>query len=397
MHVADRLKVLTESQTLAMTKKVRELKAEGKDILGLTLGEPDFDTPVHIRNAAIEAIRESFTHYTPVSGIPELREAVARKFQRDNGLDYHPQNVVVSTGAKQSLVNAIMCLVNPGEEVILPAPYWVSYFEMLKMADARIITLKTGVDSLFKITPEQLEAAITPKTRLFLLNSPSNPCGSMYSKDELAAIAEVLARHPQIYILSDEIYEYITYGEKHVSIGSFPGLFERTVTVNGFSKGFAMTGWRLGYIGAPEWIAKLCEKYQGQITSGANSIAQKAGVAALNNSLQSTHEMKKEFQSRRDFLYEKFQQIPDVKSYLPDGAFYLYPDVSAYFGRKSPSGKVIANIDDFTNYLLMEGHVATITGKAFGTDSHIRISYAYSMDLLKEGATRIAEALSKLK
>lgn len=397
MKASDRLLSLSESQTLALTKKVRRLKAEGRDVMGLTLGEPDFDTPEHIREAGIEAIRESFTHYPPVAGIPDLRQAIADKFRRDNGLDFGPENVVVSTGAKQSLVNAIMSLINPGDEVILPAPYWVSYYEMLKMAEATPVVIQTHIDSRFKISPAQLEAAITPRTRMLVFNSPSNPCGSMYTRVEMEALAAVLEKYPEIYVLSDEIYEHISYGTPHVSPASIPAISDRTVTVNGLSKSFAMTGWRLGFIGAPKWIAELCEKYQGQITSGACSITQKAAIAALNGDLSPTFAMREAFRERRTFMNEALNAMEGVKNYLPDGAFYFYPDVSAFFGRTAPSGRVIGNIDEFCDYLLEEGGLAVIPGTAFGTADHVRISYAYGMEMLQEAMRRMKSALEALK
>lgn len=397
MKGTDRLEKLSESQTLALTKRVRELQAEGKDIVGLTLGEPDFDTPTHIRNAAIDAIRDGFTHYPPVAGIPDLRKAVAEKFSRDYGLQYTAANVVVSTGAKQSVVNVIMSLVNPGDESILVAPYWVSYLEMLKMADSEVAVVDTEVESGYKVNPQDLEAAITPKTRLIIFNSPNNPTGTTYSRSELKAIVEVLARHPHVYVLSDEIYEHITYDTETTCMASFPEIADRVIVVNGMSKGFAMTGWRIGYVVAPVWIAQLCEKYQGQITSGTCSISQKAAVAALTGPMEPTFTMRDEFRKRRDYMGAELSKIPGLKNYTPEGAFYFYPDVSHFIGKHTPEGKTIEDVDDLTMYLLDAGGVAVIPGTAFGTDKHVRISYAYSMDLLRKGMERITQSLTALQ
>lgn len=397
MRGSDRLNTLSESQTLALTRRVRELKKAGKDVLGLTLGEPDFDTPTHIRQAAIDAILEGFTHYPPVAGIPELREACAEKFRRENGMEFKAANVVVSTGAKQSIVNAVMSLVNPGDEVILIAPYWVSYLEMIKMAEGRPVVIHTTVESGFRMTPEQLEAAITPRTRMLMINSPSNPTGTMYSEAELAALVEVLERHPQVFVLSDEIYEHLAYDARHVSPGSFAAIADRTITVNGFSKSFAMTGWRVGYIGAPQWIAELCEKFQGQITSGTSSISQRAALAGLNGSMQPTFDMREAFHKRRDFLLSELAQIPGLRFHKPEGAFYVYPDCSAYFGAKTRGGETLRDIDHFTEWLLEAGNVAVIPGTAFGSDLHVRISYAYSQETLQMAVERIRAALSQLQ
>lgn len=396
MHGAQRLSVLTESQTLALTKRVRELKKEGKDVLGLTLGEPDFDTPNHIREAAIRAIREGFTHYPPVAGIPELREAIAAKFKRDNGLPVQASGVVVSTGAKQSLINAIMSLVNPGDEVIIPAPFWVSYSEMLKMADAVPVIIQTSQASNFSLTPEALEAHITPKTRMLILNSPSNPAGNMYSRATMDGIAEVLKRYPHIFILADEIYEYISFGTKHISIGADPELFDRTITVNGFSKGYAMTGWRCGYIGAPKWIADLCEKFQGQVTSGTCSISQRAAVAALEGPMDSVWAMRDAFRQRRDTMYERLKKMPGLELNMPDGAFYFYPNVKGLFGATTPAGKLITTGDDVAAYLLDEAMLAVIPGSSFGTDPFIRISYAYAQQELDRAMERMGNAIHAL-
>lgn len=396
MNGTKRLEVLSESQTLAITKLVRELKAEGKDIVGLTLGEPDFDTPDHIRDAAIAAIKEGFTHYTPVAGILPLREAIAKMYFERYGLHYTHENVVVSTGAKQSLVNAIMSLVDPGMEVILPSPFWVSYIEMFKMAEAKTVIVETELESNYKITPEQLEAAITPNTRLFLLNSPSNPTGTVYTQAEMAGLAEVLERHPHVMIISDEIYEHITFETKPTSFVTFPKIADRVVIVNGVSKGYAMTGWRIGFVLAPKWIAELCEKYQGQVTSGTCSIAQRAALAAFSGPMEPTYKMRDAFQERRDIVGKMLHAIPGLKSYDPPGAFYFYPDLSNFIGKKTPSGETIRDIDHLCHYLLAEGLVAVIPGTAFGTEKHVRISYAYALPILEEGIKRFANALNAL-
>lgn len=373
------------------------MRAEGKDVIGLTLGEPDFDTPVHIRQAAMEAIQKGFTHYPPVAGIPELREAVATKFQRDNKIAYEAENIVISTGAKQSLVNVIMSLVNPNDEAVLITPFWLSYYEMLKMADANIKVIDTDVDAGFKATPEQLDAVMSDKTKLVFYNSPGNPSGSMYNKEEVEGILEVLKKYPNAFLLSDEIYEHITYGEPHISPASYGNAFEQVITINGVSKAFAMTGWRIGFMGAPSWLAKLCDKWQGQITSGANSIAQWAALTAVTGELYPTYAMRDQFRERRDFLYENLMSIEGLNTRNPEGAFYFYPDLSAFFGKSTPGGKKISNIDELTHYLLTDGLVAVIPGTAFGTDKHVRISYAYSLDTLRVAFERIATALDALK
>jgi aspartate aminotransferase len=394
---SDRLQVLEESQTLAISKKVRELKAAGMDILGLTLGEPDFETPEPIRAAAIQAIQEGFTHYPPVAGIPELRKAVAEKFLHTNQIPSSAAQVIISTGAKQSILNAIMVLVNPGEEVILPVPFWVSYAEMVKMAEGKAVLIPSGKEEDFKLSAEKLEAAITPATRMIIFSSPSNPAGAMYSKEELAQLVKVLENHPQVYVLSDEIYEFISYGKPHISIGSFPSIADRVITVNGVSKGFAMTGWRIGFMSAPVWIAELCEKYQGQVTSGACSIAQKAALAAMTQDLGPTHRMTQAFQRRRDLFYDLLKQIPGFTLSPPDGAFYMYPDISSLFGKVTPQGKTIHSPMDFSLYLLEEVGVAVVSGEAFGTYDHIRLSFACSEETLVEAADRIKVAVSRLK
>jgi len=396
MNGSDRINFLTESQTLAVAKRVRELKAQGEDILSLTLGEPDFDTPEHIRNAAIQAINQGFTHYPPVAGIPELRQAVAEKFSKLNNLPYKAENILISTGAKQSLINAVMSLVNPGDEVIIPAPYWVSYVEMVKMAEATPVIIPTSIESGFKLKAEQLEAQITHKTRMLIYSSPSNPAGSMYSAEELESLVAVLEKHPGIFILSDEIYEFITYGKKHVSIGSFPSLTDRTITINGVSKAFAMTGWRIGFLGAPKWITDLCEKFQGQVTSGTCSIAQKAAVAAMTESLEPTYAMVREFQRRNDAGYALLSEIPGIKIIKPEGAFYFYPDIKHFLGKCTPQGKILNTVDDLCLYLLDEAKVAVVTGTAFGSETNIRLSFATSLNILEKSIERIRTALLAL-
>lgn len=397
MNGSDRLNALSESETLAITKRVRALKAEGKDVVGLTLGEPDFDTPDHIREAAIEAIREGFTHYTPVAGIPDLREAIAAKYRNLYGREVTAANAMVSTGAKQSLVNVILSLINPKDEVIVTAPYWVSYREMLKMAEAEVKTIETTIQGNYKVTAAEFEAAITPRTRMILLNSPGNPTGSMYNKEEWAEIVAVLERHPHVYLLSDEIYEHIVYDAEMTSAAQFTSIADRTIVVNGVSKGFAMTGWRIGYILAPEWIVNLCDKYQGQITSGTCSISQKAALAALTGPLDATHAMRDEFLERRNWMSKKLHAIDGLVSYDPDSAFYFYPDFSAFFGKKTPDGRTISDIVELCDYLMVDGLVAIVPGTAFGTKSQARISYAYSMDILEVAIKRLQIALEALK
>ncbi|MDX2284908.1 MAG: pyridoxal phosphate-dependent aminotransferase [Bacteroidia bacterium] len=393
---SQRITALEESATLGIAKKVRELKAAGRDVVGLTLGEPDFPTPAHIREAAKAALDAGFTQYPPVAGIPELRQAISAKFKRDNGLDYSPDQILVSTGAKQSLYNAILSILNPGDGAILPAPFWVSYHGILYLAQADISILPTTLASGYKITPEQLEAAIQPHTRLFILCTPSNPTGSMYTREELAAIAEVLERHPQVYTIADEIYEYIAFDQPHVSLATFGNLYERVVTVNGFAKGFAMTGWRLGYIGASKPIIELCEKLQGQVTSGATSFSQKGGVAALNGDMSPTWAMRDEFRRRRDLVYASLKQIEGLEVNLPEGAFYFYPDLAAFLGRRAPNGTQIRDIEQLCIYLLDEEGLAVVPGSAFGTDTHVRLSYAYSMEALDDATARMKRALEKL-
>ena len=391
--LSDRINNLSTSQTLAMAALARELKSQGKDIISLSLGEPDFNTPDFIKEAAKKAIDENYSTYSPVDGYMDLKEAICRKFKRDNNLEYKPANVLVSTGAKQSLYNIAQVMLNDGDEVILPAPYWVSYFEIIKMSGGIPVEVPTSVETDFKITPEQLEAAITPKTKMIWYSSPCNPSGSVYNREELTALARVLEKYPNIYVVSDEIYEHINFSGTFCSIASIPGMFERTITVNGVAKAFAMTGWRIGYIGAPEFIAKACTKMQGQVTSGANSIAQRATITAVDADPSVLNEMVAAFKSRRNLVVGLINAIPGLKLNVPEGAFYVFPDVSSYFG-KTLRGKLINNADDFSMYLLSEANVATVTGDAFGNPDCIRFSYATSEELLTEALRRIKEALA---
>ena len=388
-----RINSLPVSATLAMAAKARELKNEGIDVIGLSLGEPDFNTPEFIKDAAIQAVNENYNSYSPVDGYADLKQAIITKFKRDNGLDYDANQIVVSTGAKQSIANVCMVLLNPGDEVLLPAPYWVSYSAIATLAEAKSTIIPTSIDNDFKITPEQLEAVITPKTKLIMFNSPNNPSGTIYTEEEYRALGKVLEKYPDIYIMSDEIYEHINYGTPHFSIAAIPALYDRTITVNGVAKAFAMTGWRIGYIGAPAWIAKACNKMQGQITSGANCIAQRATITALEAPVSNIQYMVDEFQSRRKLIIELLSAIPGFRINEPEGAFYVFPDVSHYFG-KTMKGKTINDASDFALYLLEEAHVATVTGDAFGNGDCIRISYAASVDNIKEAIARIAKALA---
>ena len=388
-----RINSLPVSATLAMAAKARELKNEGIDVIGLSLGEPDFNTPEYIKEAAIQAVNDNYNSYSPVDGYADLKQAIITKFKRDNGLDYAANQSVVSTGAKQSIANVCMVLLNPGDEVLLPAPYWVSYSAIATLAEAKSTIIPTSIEDDFKITPAQLEAAITPKTKLIMFNSPNNPSGTIYTEEEYRGLAKVLEKYPDIYILSDEIYEHINYGTPHFSLAAIPELYDRTITVNGVAKAFAMTGWRIGYIGAPAWIAKACNKMQGQITSGANCIAQRATITALEAPVSNIQYMVDEFKSRRELIISLLAEIPGIKLNQPQGAFYVFPDVSAYFG-KTLRGKNIENASDFALYLLEEAHVATVTGDAFGNGDCIRISYAASVDNIKEAIGRIAKALA---
>lgn len=396
MQFSSFLDRFNEPETLKMAKLGRELRAKGIDVIDLSLGEPDFDTPMHIKEAAIKAIHDNWSHYTPVPGFPDLREAVCTKLKRDNDLEYRPENIVVSTGAKQSLANAILALVDEGEEVIIPTPYWVTYSELVKIARGKVVEIKSSPEKGFKISAAELEAAITPKTRMFLFSSPCNPSGAVYSSEELDALAQVFLKHPGIYILSDEIYEYINFVGKHSSIAAHAGLKDRVIVVNGLSKGFAMTGWRLGYIAAHADVAKACEKVQGQFTSGANSIAQKAAVTALTTDLRPTYAMTEEFARRRKKVLELVKAIPGIKCPEPEGAFYVFPDISEYFG-KTDGQTVIQNAADLSMYLLNTAHVSSVMGDAFGEPKCVRFSFANSMEKIEEGWSRIKTALAKLK
>ena len=393
--LSKRIHTLAESQTIKMAKMGRDLAAKGIDIINLSFGEPDFNTPDYIKDAAKKALDNNFTFYTPVSGYPELRKAITEKLRVDNNLSYDSDQIVVTTGAKQALANALLCLVNPGDEVLIPTPYWVSYSEMVKLAEGTSVFIPTTVEQNFKITAQQLEQAITPKTKVFMFSSPCNPTGSVYSYEELAELAKVFEKYPEIYILSDEIYEHINFGDKHQSIAQFASLKERVILINGFSKAFAMTGWRLGYLAASKEIAQACDKMQGQITSGTCSIAQRAGIAACEGGLESVLKMKVAFLKRRDLVYGLLKAIPGIKTNLPSGAFYFFPDVSSYFG-KSANGEKIKDALDLSLYLLNEAHVALVSGDAFGDPNSIRISYAASEEKLSEAMKRIAAALAKL-
>lgn len=390
--LSERILNMSTSATLAMAAKARELKSEGKDIIGLSLGEPDFNTPDFIKEAAKQAIDENYNSYSPVDGYADLKEAIINKFKRDNNLEYKPSQIVVSTGAKQSLANVAMAVINPGDEVILPAPYWVSYSEIVKLAEGIPVEVPTSIDTDFKMTPEQLEKAITPKTKMLWYSSPCNPSGSVYSKDELEALAAVLRKHEDIIVVSDEIYEHINFKGGHHSMAACEGMYDRTVTVNGVSKAFAMTGWRIGYIGAPEWLARACNKVQGQITSGANCIAQRATIAALEAPVSKIQYMIDKFHQRRDLVLELLGEIPGMNLNVPEGAFYVFPDISAFFG-KTIQGTTINNASDLSLLLLEKAHVATVTGEAFGNPNCIRISYAASEEELKEAIKRIKEVL----
>jgi aspartate aminotransferase len=396
-NVSDRLNRLAESATLAMARMSRELKAEGQDIIALSLGEPDFDTPQFIKQAAKQAIDNNFSHYTPVPGLLSLREAICKKFKRDNNLNFTPEQIVTSTGAKQSLANLCLSLLNPEDEVLLPCPFWVSYSEIIKLAEAVPIEIPSSIASDYKVTAQQLEAAITPKTKLLMFSSPCNPSGTVYTQKELEEIAKMLEKYPDIYIVSDEIYEHINFTNGHFSIGAIPSMKERTITVNGVSKGFAMTGWRVGYIGAPLWIAKACNKVQGQITSATCAIAQKATeTAVLANPDEVTNEMRSTFLIRRDMLLNLLNEIPGIKCNVPEGAFYIFPDVSYYFGKKDGE-QTIEDANDVCMYLLNKAHVALVAGGAFGNPECVRISYAASDERLIEAAKRMKEKLALLK
>lgn len=393
MEISKRLQSLKPSATIGMAAKARELRAAGKDIISLSLGEPDFETPDFIKSAAIEAIHQNYNHYSPIGGFEDLKKAISNKFRRDNGLDYSTSQIVVSTGAKQAIYNVIMALVNEGDEVILPVPYWVSYSDIVGLAGGKVIEIETGVEQDFKMTPEQLEKSITEKTKVLMYSSPCNPSGSVYSAEELAALAEVLKKHPKITVVSDEIYEFITYGEKMASMAKVLGMYEQTVTINGLAKGYAMTGWRIGYIGAPEKIAKACEKLQGQVTSGTNSIAQRAAITALEADPSQLRYMVDAFERRRSLVMEMATEIPGFRLTKPQGAFYIFPDVSAYFG-KELKGTKINSANDLAMFILEEAEVACVAGEAFGSPNCIRMSYASSEETLREAFARIKKALS---
>jgi len=391
--LSNRINSLPVSQTLAMAAKARELKQAGRDIISLSLGEPDFNTPDFIKDSAIEAINQDYNSYTPVDGYVELKEAICVKFKRDNDLTYAPNQIVVSTGAKQSIANIAQVLLNPGDEVLLPAPYWVSYSAIATLCEAKFVEIPSSIESDFKITPAQLEAAITPKTKMIFFNSPNNPSGTIYSEAEYRALAKVLENHPNIYILSDEIYEHINYGTKPFSFAAIENMYDRTITVNGLAKAFAMTGWRIGFIGAPQWVAKACTKMQGQITSGTNCIAQRAAITAVLAEPSKVQYMVDEFKTRRDLVLDLLGKIEGFKLNVPEGAFYVFPDISAFFG-KTIKGKEIKNASDFSMLLLEEANVATVTGEAFGAPACIRMSYAASELQLREAVKRIREILS---
>ncbi|NND63767.1 MAG: pyridoxal phosphate-dependent aminotransferase [Flavobacteriaceae bacterium] len=391
--LSNRVNNMSTSATLAMAAKARELREEGKDIIGLSLGEPDFTVPEFVKEAAIQAVKDDYHSYTPVDGYGDLKKAIILKFKRDNDLEYTPSQIVVSTGAKQSLANLAQVILNEGDEVLLPAPYWVSYSDISKVSGGIPVEIPTSIESDFKVTPEALEAAITPKTKMMIYSSPCNPSGSVYSKEELRALADVLVKYPNIIVVSDEIYEHINYVGDHVSMAAFEDMYDRTVTVNGVSKAYSMTGWRIGYIGGPEYIARACNKMQGQVTSGANCIAQRATIAALENPPSKIHYMVEAFKGRRKLILDLISNIPGIKANEPDGAFYVFPDVSFYFG-KTLNGVTINSAGDFALYLLEHANVATVTGEAFGDPNCIRISYAASEEDIKEAMKRIKEALA---
>lgn len=394
-HLAQRILEMEESATIKMAQMARDLAAEGHEVISLSLGEPDFDTPDHIKKAAKKALDDGYTKYTPVPGLVELRKAIQTKFKRDNGLEFELSQIVVSNGAKQSIANICMSLLDEGDEVAILAPYWVSYSEIVKVAGGVPVLVSAGIEQDYKVTADQVRNALTERTRILLFSSPCNPTGSVYTKPELQAIADVIAERDDIYIISDEIYEYINFTDEHVSIGTFENVKDRTITVNGFSKGFAMTGWRLGYIGAPEWIASACAKIQGQFTSSATAFGQMAGAHALTSDMTPTHEMKEAFLKRRDMMIEELSKISGMKVNKPQGAFYIFPDISAYFGKKA-GDFAINTADDFCEYLLKEAHVAVVTGSAFGAPECFRISYAASEAELREAVKRIAAAVERL-
>ena len=395
-QLSNRLQRLAPSATLAMSQKSAEMKAQGIDVINMSVGEPDFNTPDHIKLAAKVAVDQNYSRYSPVPGYPELRKAIVKKLKDENGLDYSVNEILVSNGAKQSVCNTVMALVNPGEEVIIPAPYWVSYPQMALLAGGTPVYVEATFEQNFKMTPQQLEAAITPKTRLLILCSPSNPTGSVYNKEELRALANIILKYDNLYVLADEIYEHINYVGHHESIAQFPGMKERTIVVNGVSKAYAMTGWRIGYIAAPEWIVKGCNKLQGQYTSGPCSVSQKAAEAAYTASQECVEEMRQAFERRRNLIVELAQQIPGLEVNVPEGAFYLFPKCSSFYGSTAPDGKPVQNSTDLAMYLLEQAHVATVGGDAFGDPDCFRMSYATSDDNIREAMKRIAEALAKL-
>ena len=394
--LSDRINLMQESQTIGMAKKARALAAQGHDVINLSFGEPDFQTPQYIKDAAKRALDEGYTFYTPVPGYVELRQAICDKFKRDNNLDYQPNQIVVSTGAKQSLANVVLSLINPGDEVIVFAPYWVSYEEMVKLAEGVPVALVGSLENDYKATAAELEAAITPRTKLIMYSSPCNPTGSVFSREELGAIADVLARHPHIFALADEIYEYINFIGEHVSLAQFPAVKDQVITVNGFSKGYAMTGWRLGYLAARPEVAAACEKMQSQVTSGACSIAQRAGIVALEGGRASADEMVAAYHRRRDLVLDLLKDVPGLKTPTPSGAFYVFPDVSAFFGRTAPDGTEINGADDLAMFLLNDAHVAAVAGDAFGAPQCMRISTAASDERLTEACQRLKASLAKL-
>jgi len=395
MKLSSRLDLFAEPETLKMAKLGRELRAKGIDVIDLSLGEPDFDTPDHIKTALKKAVDDNYSHYTPVAGYPDLREAVCTKLKRDNNLDYKPENILVSTGAKQSLANVVMAIVNKGDDVVIPTPYWVTYSEIVKLAEGKVTLVRTSIENKYKLTAEQLEAALTPTTSLFIFSSPCNPSGSVYTKDELAALAGVFRKFPDVFIISDEIYEYINFVGKHESIAQFEDLKDRIIIINGLSKGYAMTGYRLGYIAAHPDVIKACEKLQGQYTSGTNAVTQRGAIAALTGDLAPSVEMNKEFGRRRERMLGLLKAIPGIEIAEPDGAFYVFPVVTAYFGKKNGE-ELIKDADDLCMYLLNTAHVSTVTGRAFGEPTCIRISFANSMQKIEDAMARITAALAKL-
>jgi aspartate aminotransferase len=395
MKLSTRLDLFAEPETLKMAKLGRELRAKGIDVIDLSLGEPDFDTPAHIKEALKKAVDDNYSHYTPVAGYPDLREAVCTKLKRDNNLDYKPENILVSTGAKQSLANVVMAIVSKGDDVVIPTPYWVTYSEIVKLAEGKVTLVRTSIENKYKLTAAELEAAIKPETRLFIFSSPCNPSGSVYSREELAALAEVFRKHPDVFIISDEIYEYINFVGKHESIAQFEDLKDRIIIINGLSKGYAMTGYRLGYIAAHPDVIKACEKLQGQYTSGTNAVTQRGAIEALTGDLRPSIEMNKEFGRRRERMLELIKAIPGIEIAEPDGAFYVFPVVTAYFGKKNGE-EVIKDADDLCMYLLNTAHVSTVTGRAFGEPTCIRISFANSMEKIEAAMQRISDALGKL-